>query len=90
MAPHLRKNFKRPIHFWPFEGWENPEGKSVVAEVYSALWMRRFPRDDRDGDEQAAYAAAAWLQRSDRSGDLSRFLNPGLTAEERWIATIEG
>jgi hypothetical protein len=39
---YLRNWCKRPIHFWPFDGWEIPEGKSVVAEVYPALWMRRF------------------------------------------------
>jgi len=86
----LRKNCKRPVHFWPFDGWEIPERKSVVAEVYPALWMRRFPRGDRDADEQAAYATAAWLQRADRSGTLSGFLNPSLTAEERGVANIEG
>jgi len=87
---YLRKNCKHPIHFWPFDGWEIPEGKSVVAEVYPALWMRRFRRDDRDGDEQAAYAVAAWLQRADRSCSLAGFLSPSLTAEERGIAKIEG
>lgn len=87
---YLRKQCKRPIHFWPFDGWENPEGKSVIAEVYPALWMRRFPRLDRDSDEQAAYAAAAWLQRADRSGSLGGFLDPPLTTEERGIARIEG
>lgn len=87
---YLRNQCKRPVHFWPFDGWEISEGKSVAAEVYPSLWTRRFPRDDRDGDEQAAYAATAWLQRSDRDGSLSRFLNPNLTAEERGIARIEG
>ena len=87
---YLRKHCKRPIHFWPFDGWEIPEGKSTVTEVYPALWMRRFPRDGRDGDEQAAYAVAAWLQRADRSGSLGGFLNPNLTAEESGIAKIEG
>jgi hypothetical protein len=52
--------------------------------------MRRLPRDDRDGDEQAAYAAAAWLQRADCSGSLSSFLNPNLTAEKLSIAKVEG
>ena len=33
---YLRSWCKRPIHFWPFDGWEVPEGKSVVAEVYPA------------------------------------------------------
>ena len=87
---YLRKRCKRPIHFWPFDGWEIPKGKSAVAEVYPALWMRRFPRGDRDGDEQAAYAAATWLQRADRDESLSGFLNPSLTAEEHGIARIEG
>ena len=44
----------------------------------------------RDGDEQAAYAAAAWLQRADRNGSLNCFLSPSLTAEELGIARIEG
>jgi len=87
---YLRNWCKRPIHFWPFDGWEIPEGKSVVAEVYPALWMRRFEREGRDGDEHAAYAAASWLQRADRDGSLGGFLNPNLTAEERGIAKIEG
>lgn len=87
---YLRKQCKRRIYFWPFDGWEIPDGKSVVVEVYPALWMRRFPREDRDGDEQAAYAAAAWLQRADRNGGLGGFLHPSLTEEESGIAKIEG
>jgi hypothetical protein len=87
---YLRNWCKRPIHFWPFDGWEIPEGKSVVAEVYPSLWTRRFPKENRDADEQAAYAAAAWLQRADRNGSLDGFLSPCLTAEEREIAKIEG
>ncbi len=61
-----------------------------MVEVYPSLWMRRFPRDDRDGDEQAAYAATAWLQRTDRDGFLGGFLNPRLKPEELSIAKIEG
>jgi hypothetical protein len=87
---YLRKLCKRPIHFWPFDGWKVPPNKSVVVEVYPALWMRRFPRDSRDGDEQAAYAAAAWLQRADSNGSIATFLNPTLTQEEREVAAIEG
>jgi hypothetical protein len=26
------------IHYWPFDGWEIPTGRSVVAEVYPRLW----------------------------------------------------
>jgi hypothetical protein len=78
------------IHFWPFDGWSIPDGASVVAEVYPSLWMKRFPRDDRDGDSHAAYAAAAWLKRADLNGSLSTFLNPPLVPHEREIAEIEG
>ncbi len=87
---YLRNWCKPPIHFWPFDGWEVPAGKSVVAEVYPSLWTRRFPKDGRDGDEQAAYAAAAWLQRADQNGTLGSYFNPPLTPEERRIARIEG
>jgi hypothetical protein len=87
---YVRKHCSRPLHFWPFDGWEIPKGKSVVAEVYPALWMRRFPREGRDSDEQAAYAASAWLQRPDLSGSMNRFLKPSLTTEELGIAKIEG
>lgn len=87
---YLRKQCKRQPHFWPFDGWEIPEGKSVVAEVYPALWMRRFPRDGRDGDEQAAYAVASWLQRADRDASLGAFFHPSLTEEDFGIAKIEG
>jgi len=86
----LRKKCRRPLHFWPFDGWDIPDGKSVVAEVYPALWMRRFERDGRDGDEHAAYAVAAWLQRADISGSLERFFKPPLTSVEREVARIEG
>jgi hypothetical protein len=68
---YIRNLRKRPIHFWPFDGWEIPKGKSVVAEVYPSRWTRRFPKEGRDGDEQGAYAVAAWLQRADQSGSFS-------------------
>jgi hypothetical protein len=87
---YLRNKCKRPIHFWPFDGWVVPEGSSVVAEVYPALWMRRLERDSRDGDEHAAYATAAWLQRADRNGSLGGYFNPPLTPEEREVAAVEG
>ena len=51
---------------------------------------RRFSNEDRDGDEQAAYAVAAWLQRADQNGSLGSFFNPPLTPEERDIADVVG
>lgn len=86
----LRKQCKRPVHFWPFDGWEIPIGKSAVVEVYPSLWTRRFPKEGRDGDEQAACAVAAWLQRADLNGSLGGYFNPPLTRDEREVAGIEG
>jgi hypothetical protein len=58
------------------------KGKSVLAEVYPALWMRRFDRDERGGDEHAAYATAAWLQRAERNGSPASFFIPPLTSKD--------
>jgi hypothetical protein len=54
------------------------------------MWMKRFPRDDRDSDSHAAYAAAAWMKRADLNGSLAIFLTPPLEPHEREIADIEG
>ena len=78
------------VHFWPFDGFEVPEGKSVIAEVYPALYKRRFPREDRTPDEHDAWSIAAWLQETDRRGTLDRYLEPPLTLPERKQAELEG
>jgi hypothetical protein len=33
----LRKSLGDRVHFWPFDGWKVPPGKSVAVEVYPAL-----------------------------------------------------
>ena len=86
----IRQKCGQRVHFWPFDGWEIPVGRSVVAEVYPSLWMKRFPVDNRNADQHAAYAAVAWLRRTDMNDTLHRFLNPPLGPEERKIAEIEG
>jgi hypothetical protein len=86
----LRTRVRDRIHFWPFDGWTVPPGKSAVVEAYPALWSRSFPRNRRDSHQQDAYSVAAWLSRSDRDGSLKKFLSPGLTVHERNLAEIEG
>lgn len=88
---YLRAHCRDKVHFWPFDGWEVAHGRSVVAEVYPSPWMRRFAKDgDRNADQHAAYAVAAWLQRADVSGSLERYFNPPLQSKEQAIAEIEG
>ena len=78
------------VHFWPFDGWETPDGCSVVTEVYPSLWSRSFPCDGRIADQQDAYSVAAWMRNTDRDGRLAEFFHPTLTPEERTQAQIEG
>lgn len=86
----LRRALGGHVHWWPFDGWDPPAGRSMVAEVYPALWNRAFPRRDRDAHQHDAYCVAAWLQRADRSGDLEAILEPTLGTEERAAAVVEG
>ena len=43
----------------------------------------RAPVYTKDGDEQAAYAVAAWLKHADQSGSLGSYFNPPLTPDDR-------
>ena len=86
----LRNRCGARIHFWPFDEWDVLAGRSVLAEVYPSLWMRRCERAGRDLDQQAAYATATWLQLADHNASLEFFLNPPLDHAERQTAAVEG
>jgi hypothetical protein len=86
----IRQRLGSRIHFWPFDGWEIPAGRSAVAEVYPALWNRSFAKEGRTGDQHDAYCIAAWLSRADRNGNLAAFLRPELAPPERTVAQVEG
>jgi hypothetical protein len=87
---YIRQHVKNRVHFWPFDGWNPPPGRSVIAEVYPALWNRTFPRADRTDHQQDAFATAEWLRRADGDGSLEKFLCPVLEPQERRTAEIEG
>ena len=86
----MRRELDDWVHFWPFDGWDIPQGKSVIVEVYPALWSRNFAREGRTGDQHDAYSIAASLSRADRDGSLGGFLDPNLTPPERSVAQVEG
>ncbi|WP_211369207.1 hypothetical protein [Roseospira navarrensis] len=86
----IRNQVGDRVHFWPFDGWDIPEGRSAIAEVYPALWSRGFSRKDRTGDQHDAYSVAAWLSRADRDGTLRAALVPRLSAADTTIAQVEG
>lgn len=87
---YLRRKLGDRVHFWPFDGWTIPEGRSAVVEVYPSLWSRAFPRERRTPDQHDAYVVAEWLRRADSDGSLADFLAPSLTPSERTVAGVEG
>lgn len=87
---YLRQRVGDRIHFWPFDGWELPPGKSVVVEVYPSLWKQQFNQYGRNAHQHDVYSVAAWMQRADLEGTLSSFFRPGFTPSERELAGIEG
>ena len=88
----LRRMFeaKSCIHFWPFDGFDVPEGKSVIAEVYPSLFRRRYVKEDRTADEHDAFSVSAWLNEMDRCGTLDYYFKPPLSLPESRKARIEG
>lgn len=76
---YLRRQLKDRVHFWPFDGWQIPAGRSAVAEVYPALWKHAFAAEGRNADQHDAYSVAAWLCQADFDGQLAGYLNPSLS-----------
>lgn len=87
---HIRSHARRPVHFWPFDGWEPTPGASVVAEAYPRLYSAAYPREDRTPDQHDAFSIAVWLRDSDRSGALQDALRPALDPADLTAAAIEG
>jgi hypothetical protein len=86
----IRRRLGGRVHFWPFDGWDVPAGRPVIAEVYPALWSRGFASEGRDRDQHDAFSIAAWLSRADHDGSLAAFLKPDLTPHESAMAHVEG
>lgn len=87
---HLLRRLGARVHFWPFDGWKVPSGRSAVVEVYPALWSRSYPREDRTQHQHDAYAVAVWMRDADQNGTLRATLEPPLVAPIRATAEIEG
>ena len=86
----IRQRLGARVHFWPFDGWDIPVGRSAIAEVYPALWSRSFAIEGRTQDQHDAFSIAAWLSRADREGSLAAFLEPDLLPAELTVAQVEG
>ena len=87
---YIRQQLGDRLHFWPFDGWNIPAGRSVIVEVYPSLWSRSFASEDRTADQHDAYSVAAWMRRADLDGSLASFFDPYLSPPERTVAQVEG
>jgi len=87
---YLRKQLGDKVHFWPFDGWDAPVYRSVIAEVYPRMWKDLFPVPGLTADQQDAYSVAAWMRRGDQAGRLAGHFAPVLSDEDRGLAEIEG
>jgi hypothetical protein len=87
---YIRNELGGSVHFWPFDGWDIPPGRSAIVEAYPSLYKNGFAPEGRTPDQHDAYAIAAWMQQADQNGQLSKYLHPNLTPQERGIAGVEG
>lgn len=86
----LRRELRARIHFWPFDGFDVPDDRSVIAEAYPALWNADIPLDEWSGDQRDAYAIALALRDADASGRLANWFDPPMSDGERAVARFEG
>jgi hypothetical protein len=86
----LRLELGQGLHCWPFDGWQVPPGRSVVAEVYPSLWKSDWDRAERTLDEHDAYVVAAALRAAAADGRLPDWMSPKLDPELVVCASIEG
>jgi hypothetical protein len=87
---YLRKHLGDQVHFWPFDGWMPMPNRSVIAEIYPALWSRSFPSEGRNAHQQDAYSSALWMRDADAARQLSKWFEPQFLPAERTTAGIEG
>ena len=86
----LRDEVGELLHFWPFDGWDIPADKSVIAEVHPSIFRRRYASEQRDAGEQDAYATARWMADMAARSALDACFSPPLTPMERHVAELEG
>lgn len=76
--------YKIPLHFWPFDGWDCGDNH-VVVEWYPAIYNKGSKSDEND-----ARACIEWAKSKDEKGDLSRYFTPSLSITEKVYASFEG
>ena len=87
----IRQNAEGKVHFWPYDGFEVPSGKSVLAEVYPRIFRRRYNWDPSFTDDQRdAWLVCQWLKERDEKDRLAPYFRPALDDVEERQAEVEG
>jgi hypothetical protein len=89
MASLLPKLVQASHPFLAFRRLEDSTGQIGRGRSLSVVVDATFLKGWQGRRGQAAYTAAAWLQRADRNASLGNYFNPPLTPEERKVAAIE-
>ncbi|WP_432258023.1 hypothetical protein [Cupriavidus sp. TMH.W2] len=88
---YLHRKLGDRVHFWPFDGWHIPSGRSAIVEAYPSMWRYAFTaREGMTSDQHDAYTVAAWLRRADQDGLLQAALHPHLDPADQAVAQVEG
>jgi hypothetical protein len=87
---HIRNSLDKPVHFWPFDGWAPPKGRSVITEAYPSLWSKNFDMANRTQDQHDAFTIAAHVSFLDKQNQLAPLFTPDLTEAEKITAQLEG
>jgi hypothetical protein len=84
---HLHQHLGNGVHFWPYDGWIIPVGRSSVAEVYPALCSHSFERNEnRTSDQHDTFSIADWMRQADLDGRLEDYFKPSLNPKEQRVA----
>ncbi|MGH9482017.1 MAG: hypothetical protein ACRD1L_07970 [Terriglobales bacterium] len=86
----LRRELRGRVHFWPFDGWTPRPGRSVIAEVYPALWNKGIRLASFTQDQHDARCVALTLRRADTDGTLSGLFSPNLSDDAQALGRYEG
>ena len=93
---YIRRKLRKAgvkVHFWPFDGWTVGECRSVVVEVYPALYHPLFVKETAGCNNthyRDAYSIARWMSVEDGKCLLRTHFKPNLNAKGCARAKREG
>ena len=90
---YIRRRLKEErvkVQFWPFDGWNICENRSVVVETYPRIWKDKVKCKGDSEHQQDAYAVARRMYEMDKEGSLGGCFKPKLNEKGYARAKKEG